>query len=310
MPYNELKPQSKIIAVGGAKGGISKSLFAVNLGVHYARQGKRTVLIDLDLGGANLHLFLGLWSLKYRLDDYLGKKSASLEGVMTETKYGLFLIGGGGGGLGSANIPFAQKLKLLRAIKRLEADYIILDLGGDTSFNIIDFYLAADCGIVLTSCDPTSYLDAYSFIKASLYRRLTRLFGPESLYRKQKNTNLLSLIDDFVSKSGGNGGSYVTDLIENVGREVPEALDLTLEVLNGFKPNVVVNMTSGDSDVGAIVGRLQKVSAKMLSIDIRFLTSIPLDDNVKRSANDLVPELARNTDGILSDRIQQVAVQI
>ena len=69
-------------------------------------------------------------------------------------------------------------------------------------------------------------------------------------------------------------------------------------------------MTSGDSDVGAIVGRLQKVSAKMLSIDIRFLTSIPLDDNVKRSANDLVPDLARNTDGILSDRIQQVAVQI
>jgi flagellar biosynthesis protein FlhG len=79
---------------------------------------------------------------------------------------------------------FRSKLKLLRALKTIDADYVILDLGGDTTYNILDFYLAADQGLVLTTCEPASYLDAYGFIKMSLHRKLIRLFGPESAYRQ------------------------------------------------------------------------------------------------------------------------------
>ena len=169
----------KIIAVGGAKGGIGKSLFVANLGVLLSQLGKRTVVVDLDLGGSNLHLYMGVWSLSRRIDDYLEKKVATISEIITPTKFGPQLIGGGGGKLGAANIHFSRKIKLLRSLKTIDADYVILDLGGDTTFNILDFYLAADQGFVLTTCEPASYLDAYGFLKMSLHRRLTRLFGAD-----------------------------------------------------------------------------------------------------------------------------------
>jgi flagellar biosynthesis protein FlhG len=149
----------KMIAIGGAKGGIGKSLFVANLGVFLSQLGKRTVVVDLDLGGANLHLFMGVWSLTRRIDDFLTLKVPTISDIMTPTKYGPTLIGGGGGKLGSANLHFSRKLKLLRALKTIDADYVILDLGGDTTYNILDFYLAADQGFVLTTCEPASYLD-------------------------------------------------------------------------------------------------------------------------------------------------------
>ncbi|NNL41181.1 MAG: P-loop NTPase, partial [Desulfobacterales bacterium] len=60
-PASDLR-KSSIVAVGGAKGGIGKSMFSTNLGIYLSSLGKTTVLVDLDLGGANLHLYLGEWS--------------------------------------------------------------------------------------------------------------------------------------------------------------------------------------------------------------------------------------------------------
>ena len=99
---------------------------------------------------------------------------------MTATKYGPWLIGGNSSQLGSSNISFAAKMRLIKSVRNLEADCVIIDLGSDTSFNILDFFLAADIKIVLTTCDPASYLEAYNLIKVGLYRRLNRLFGEES----------------------------------------------------------------------------------------------------------------------------------
>lgn len=186
--------QTKIIAVGGAKGGIGKSIFAANLGVLLSSMGRRTVVADLDLGGANLHLYLGETFLKWGINDFLNKSVPTLQEIMIKSRYGPRLIGGDSSQLGAANINFLRKLKLLKAIKQTDADYVIIDLGGDTSYNMIDFSLAADYGIVMTTCDPASYLDAYNFIKVALYRKLNRLFGPESTLTNRKDTDFQQLI--------------------------------------------------------------------------------------------------------------------
>lgn len=99
LPENDLR-KSTIIAVGGAKGGIGKSIFSTNLGIYLSSLGKRTVLVDLDLGGANLHLYLGEWFLKYNINDYLNKSVPSLSDIMVSTKYGPDLVGGGSSQLG------------------------------------------------------------------------------------------------------------------------------------------------------------------------------------------------------------------
>jgi len=298
--------KSRIIAVGGAKGGIGKSTFATNLGIYLSSLGKRTVLVDLDLGGANLHLYLGERFLKYNINDYLNKNVPSISDIMVSTKYGPDLVGGGSSQLGSANINFSRKLKLLRAIKQIDADYIVIDLGADTSYNIIDFFLAADHGIVLTTCDPPSYLDAYNFIKVALFRKLNRVFGPESELRKHKDPDLLWLIKEATMQGNGNKGKVIGGLIERVKRELPKGMPIIEHVLETFRPGLVVNMISENDNVPEVVNRIQDVSQRMLTVAVDYLGSIDYKSDIKQSAQDLVPVISRDPKGTLSECIRDI----
>ena len=300
----------KMIAVGGAKGGIGKSLFVANLGVLLSSMGKKTVVVDLDLGGANLHLYLGVWSLPRRIDDFLEKRVAGVEEIIIPTKYGPLLIGGGGGKLGAANIHFARKLKLIRALKRLDADYVILDLGGDTTYNILDFYLAADQGFVLTTCEPASYLDAYGFVKMALHRRLTRLFGAESPYRKHRDGELERLIRDTILDAGTANGRHMDDLLQCIAREKPDHHGLVRELVDGFRPGTVVTMAEAAEPVDELVTRLRKVSRRMLSIDLNFFGSVPFTRSIQESAKKLVPCVATAPDGTLARALRRIALKM
>ena len=153
-----------IIAIGGGKGGIGKSLLAANMGVHLVRNGKRAVLVDADLGGANLHTCIGIKPPEITLSDFVNRKVDVLEDVVSETGIpGLGLVSGALDFLGAANPKYTQKLRLLREIARLDVDYVIVDLGGGTGFNILDFFLIADHGILTVIPEPTSIENAYRF---------------------------------------------------------------------------------------------------------------------------------------------------
>ncbi len=294
------KPK-KIIAIGGAKGGIGKSVFCANLGVYLSSSQHRTVLVDLDLGGANLHLFLGIWNVKYKLQEYLEKKYEHLEDILVATPHGPYLAGGGGGKLGSAHIPFVRKLKLLRALKNLDADYIILDLGGDTTFNSLDYFLAADIRIVLTTCDPASYLDAYNFIKLSLYRKLTRIFGPEHHTTAQRDPTLLACIEKFINSGLSGAGQKMEFLLSEISRHHPNHLPFIEEILQQLKPYLVINMVNDLHDAEQLADRLKKVSHSMLSLDLDYLGTIALADEIKQCTLELVPHVVRYPNGILFD---------
>lgn len=300
----------RIIAVGGAKGGVGKSLLAANIGVYLSSLGKKTVLIDLDLGAANLHLYLGVWGLAHRIDDYLDKKFEDLASIAVPTNYGPTLIGGGSNRLGAANLPFTRKLKLMRAIRKMEADYVILDLGGSTSFNILDFFLLADVGMVMTTCDPAAYLDAYTFIKLGLYRRLMRLFGAESAYHKFKDEGLQAIIKAFVTPNGSNEPRYISDLLARIEQETPQRSYLVQAAMDGFNPHLVVNMSKNKDEVDHLVKRMQQVSQRMLNISIDCAGSIPSDPMVAQSAHDLKPEVAEHPTGELARRIAQILRKI
>ncbi len=290
----------KIIAIGGAKGGVGKSILAANLGTFLARQGKKTVLLDLDLGGANLHLYMGVWALKHRINDFLDKKVSSLEEIAVQTPHGPLLIGGGSSQLGAPNLPFVRKLKLIRAVKKLSADHIIIDLGGDTSFNILDFYLVADTGLVMTTCDPASYLDAYLFIKMGLYRRLARLFGPESGWHKLRDETVKRVIDDFLSQPGGANGHGIGHLLERIDAEAPAKSYLVKNAVESFRPRLLVNMAKNPSETRDLVARLQKVARRMLTVEVDFAGALPLDSKVAQSAHELVPDVVSNPGGVLA----------
>ncbi|PIE68008.1 MAG: hypothetical protein CSA23_01010 [Deltaproteobacteria bacterium] len=300
----------KIIAVGGAKGGIGKSLFVANLGVFLSRLGKRTVVVDLDLGGANLHLYMGVWSLSHRLDDFLTKRVATLDETMTPTKFGPLLIGGGGGKLGAANIPFARKLKLLRALRTIDADYVILDLGGDTTYNILDFYLAADQGLVLTTCEPASYVDAYGFIKMSLHRKLIRLFSAESKYRKHRDSEVERMINDFIFANASTNGNHLDELVAGLGEQHPTHQTLLKKVLADSRQATVVTMVEAKEQASELVTRLKKVTDKMLSIGLDHFGNVPYDKQIQASARDLVPNVTQNPNGTFANALRRIVLKM
>lgn len=171
------KTDKKIIAVGGGKGGVGKSMFSANLAVGLSLLGQKVVLADLDLGGADVHLYTGVKSLAKTWNDFLDKKEDSIEGILTPTAFrGSSLIGGDSSRLGSANLPHAQKHKIMRHLKELETDFLIIDLGGDPTYNGLDFFLLADQKIVVSGTEPASVLDSYAFIKVVFNRFLDRFF--------------------------------------------------------------------------------------------------------------------------------------
>lgn len=292
-----------IIAIGGAKGGVGKSLMAANLGVYLAAQGHRTVVVDLDLGAANLHLYLGVWALRHRINDYLDKKVEDLESIAVKTEHGPAIIGGGSSRLGSANLPYTRKLKLMRAIRRIDADVIILDLGGDTSYNILDFFLLSHTGLVLTTCDPAAYLDAYTFIKMALYRRLARLFGAESAYRRFKDERLEDVIRTFVAPSDTRHPRYVSDLFNQISMHAPEKRDMVERAVAEFRPKLIVNMVQHRREAQDLIRRMRAVSLRMLSVPIECAGTLSAHPDIASSAHDLIPEVARHPDGAMAECI-------
>ncbi|MGM0682322.1 MAG: AAA family ATPase, partial [Thermodesulfobacteriota bacterium] len=244
----------RILAVGGAKGGIGKSIFVANLSVFLAARGYRTIAVDLDLGGANLSLYLGEKFIPERtINDYLKKKYTDLSDIAFKSESGPWIIGGDSSELGIANIDYARKMKLIRAVQALEADYVILDLGGDTSFNILDFFLISDYPIVLTTRSSASYIGAYQFIKTALYRKLNRLTSPDSDKKQIKNQKLASFLKDFsFSGSGQPAVKNISELMNRVAENDPlDIPDLAAAVVS-FSPYLVVNRVSDETEAGQV----------------------------------------------------------
>ncbi|MGW8221094.1 MAG: AAA family ATPase [Syntrophobacteria bacterium] len=166
-----VKGEKCIYPIGGGKGGTGKSFIAASLGTTLAKQGKKILLVDLDLGASNLHTFLGLRKPRISLKQYLNKEVNDLNDVVLKTtQSNLSIISSSGCSLEIANLYYAQKLKIIRAINNLSYDYIFIDLGSGTHFNTLDFFLMSDQAILVTTPEPVSIENMFRFIK-SLYLR-------------------------------------------------------------------------------------------------------------------------------------------
>lgn len=294
----------KIIAIGGAKGGIGKTMFAANLAIILSQMGKKTIVADVDLGGANLHLYLGETRIKKNLNDFLNKQSETLEDVMIQSKYGPLIIGGDSSRLGASNIHFSKKVRLMNAIRSTDADYVVLDLGGDTSYNMIDFFNMSDIQIVMTTCEPASYLDAYNFIKVSLFRKLTRIYGNETDSRQKKDEKLVALIKESLVDNGDKHAGTIKSLMEQVAAHCPEKKPVIHQCLNSYKPLLLINKSDETPEAGVVAKRVKDVAGKMLSIQVEAVAPVLYNDKTELSSKDLIPVTIKRNNGYMANRIR------
>jgi flagellar biosynthesis protein FlhG len=261
----------RVVAIGGGKGGIGKSMVSANLGIALAARGAKVVLVDADLGGANLHTCLGVAQPRVSLSDFIEKRVERLEDVVVPTGVErLELISGAMDDLDAANPKHAQKAKLLRHLKTLDVDYVLLDLGAGTSFNVLDFFLIAETGVVVMLPEPTSIENAYRFIKASFFRRLQTI-APDD--------DFASLVARSLAPRDGQGPMTPMDVVAELRTTDPEAAHRLEHALTGFSPFVLVNQarTRGDFDIGPTVVSAWK---KFFGLDLGYLGALAHDDSV------------------------------
>ena len=165
--------EALVVAVGGGKGGVGKSVVAANLAVALARHGARVIAMDADLGSANLHTLFGIDHPRASLQALIDGRSERLDELAIESGVsGLRLIAGSVALPGAANLQHARKQKLLRHMARLNADVVVIDCGAGVHYNVVDFFAAADLQLLVSSAQLISLQNAYGFLKASLYRTL------------------------------------------------------------------------------------------------------------------------------------------
>jgi len=292
----------KMWSIGGGKGGTGKSFVTLSLGIRMARMGKKVVIIDADLGGANMHTLLGIRSPDLTLNDFLEKRAATLNQVCIGTPIdNLNLISGGDDILNLANPKYSQKERIIRNLKKLEADYIFLDLGAGTSFNILDFFIYTPGKIIVVSPFPTSVQNAYGFIKSALYRHLSRLFA--------RNNEILRLIKRLIDPGSEERINSTVELIAAVDKLDTASAALMQKEVDAFKIKLIVNMTKSDENkkVGDII---KIVSDKYLGVDVEVLKTIPFDALVEKSILLTKPLLFSDTGSEVSASLYEIASDI
>ena len=291
------KKRPEIWAIGGGKGGVGKSLISILLSLELARRNQKVVLVDADLGGANLHTLMGIKTPARTLNDFITKKYRHMNDIcIPASAPNLELICGASEILTLANPQYAQKNKITQGIASLSADYVIMDLGAGTSYNVLDFFLIAQKAIVVLTPQPISIQNAYAFIRNTIYRRLSRMVS--------QKPSLLEMIKLAMDPRNESRMRTVRDLYEAVrkafGIKMAESL---INSIGHLKPLLITNLARDERDTNA--GKIVKmVAEKYLTIQAREVGAIAYDPIMEKKISQMVPvsDLEANCPACLSIR--------
>ena len=290
--------QVNIIAVGGGKGGIGKSVVCTNLAIGIALSGQKVVLMDTDFGASNLHAMLAINNPVHGFQDLFNENSPNTQSLLIDTGISnLKFVSGAGDNPGSANIDTDKVNKVISFIKNLQADTILLDLGPGTNFNVIDFFNISTQNVVLTTPEITSVMKTFSFIRSVLFRRISLAF--------QGNPEIQKLVDHS-NPGNANIETYTTDLLrEQFKKDFPDHLEQLNTIVKGFTPGLVVNRVRSKKDL--LTGdNLLKLVKKFLGVKATYLGYIIESYRVRDSVDEMVPFLIKDPQSKPSENLQQI----
>ena len=258
--------KTRIIAITSGKGGVGKTNLAVNMSIAYAQLGKKVILIDGDLGMANVNVLLNIVPQNNLMQVINGQKKMSE--IILDTEFGIKFIAGANGFSKIANLSVEELDNFAKEFSALSnADIIIIDTGAGIANNVLQFVAAADEVYVVTTPEPTAITDAYGIIKIITTELVNR------------DINLKLLVNRVHS---ADEGKRISDRIINI---VAQFLNYKVEYI-GFvyddtvvqasvirqKPFMVVNPTSKPAVcLKHIVGRIEKTEISSNSGVSNFL---------------------------------------
>jgi len=158
-------PMTRVLSITSGKGGVGKTAVVSNVAVALARQGKKVLIIDADLGLANVDVVLGI-SPPYNLNHFFNGER-SLEEVMVEGPHGVKVLPAGSGVQQYTRLDGQLKMRLIDSLDALEEDFdvVLIDTEAGISDNVTYFNVAAQDILVVTTPEPTAITDAYALMK-------------------------------------------------------------------------------------------------------------------------------------------------
>lgn len=261
-------------------------MLSASLGIGLAALGKEVILVDADFGGANLHTCMGILEPQYTFLDYYTLQRETIEDILLDTPLNnLKLISGASGILGLANPKYSQKLRLIKELKKLNANFIIMDLGAGSSLSVIDFFIAVDERIVVTRPEPTAIQESFDFIKLCLLRTFQRTF--------RKEPEVLSLLEIDGINSLSKFSAPVDVLLQRAKKISTDIANLVEDIVTKFRPRLILNMVMEPDDIKEGV-TIKTAAAELLSIDIDYMGYVEYDEEVHESVKDLRPFIIHN----------------
>ncbi|MBI5286912.1 MAG: AAA family ATPase [Deltaproteobacteria bacterium] len=263
-----------IWAIGGCKGGVGKSLMTSSLGILLSGLGKRVLLVDVDLGAANLHSFVGVEGNSLSLSDLLKGRCLNIKHVIGRTSIpGLELISGAKDSLDVVDLNGNKVTRLQDALKNMEYNYILLDIGPGTSSNMLDLFLMADEGILMTTPEPTAIENTYRFLKCLFLRRMKKIMDPHG------DSKLKVLLQKVFSEKEAQRTRTIADIFVRL-RQLDWKQEQVLKAIMGdISVSIVINQAkrSEDRDIGSV---MKRACYDYFGLEIGYLGHICYEDCV------------------------------
>lgn len=291
----------QIIPVAGGKGGVGKSLIAANLAIALAQAGKKTYLIDMDLGASNLHLILGEYGAKKGIGTFLSKAS-KFDEIITKTQYeNLFFIPGDSEIPGYAALRAKHRNALAKEFIKLDADYIIIDLGAGTHVGVLDFFLLSARGIVVTTPSVTATLDAYIFLKNVVFRMMTSAFpsgskGAVFLENLRKDASSMQMM-------------YIPKITEQLKEIDKDNASVFIRRLEKFKPRLIMNIIDDPKDTDKAL-KIRRSCRQYLDIDLEHLGVVYRDSMQDVALSSKLPVLIYKPQSMVSQAIYRISEKV
>jgi len=294
----------RIIPVASGKGGVGKSLVSANLGVAFAQAGQRVVIADLDMGASNLHLVLGHRDAKKGIGTFLINTKGNFDEVIAGTDVkGLRFIPGDTKIPGLANLKPAQLKALVKHLIALQkdTDILILDLGAGTHQSILDFFLLSAQGIVVSAPAVTAVLNAYVFLKNTVFRLMFTSFP--------KSSSARAYLEKLRQDNADPHKLYIPNLLPEI-KHIDEASFAAFNShLKKLRPRLIMNMVNDPKDAD-VAAKIRHSCEEYLNLKIEHMGVMYRDGLQDTALASRLPIVLYKPQAILSQAIYRIAEKI
>lgn len=292
---------SQIIPIASGKGGVGKSLLSANLAIALGQQGKKVVLVDLDLGASNLHLVIGQKPGAASLGSWFTEKS-DFKDIIQQTDYqNVSFIAGDSQIPDLTSLKHVQKVRLIRNLKNIDTDYIILDLGAGTHQFILDMFLLSPQGIVVSAPAVTATLNGYLFLKNATFRLLYTTF--------KRGTPGRAYLDNLKKDSATMQKLYIPNLIQFLANCDPANTQIFISRMQQFRPRLVMNMIEDPKDADR-AQRIKSSCNQYLGLEIEYLGLMYRDMLQDKALASQLPVVVYKPQSVLGQAIYRIADKI